>query len=51
PLPCSEQRGGGFPTLLKVATGVNKGFCKTEVSQAQKINQNKKGQYSTMGIE
>ncbi|CAG8462047.1 18625_t:CDS:2 [Gigaspora rosea] len=43
--------GGGSPMLLKVATGVNKGFCETEVSQAQKMSQNKKGQYSTIGIE
>ncbi|CAG8780774.1 23005_t:CDS:2, partial [Gigaspora rosea] len=43
--------GGGFPTLLKVATGINKGICETEVSQAQKMSQNKKGQYSTIGIE
>ncbi|CAG8830804.1 1438_t:CDS:2, partial [Gigaspora rosea] len=45
PLPCSGQRGGGSLTLLKVATGVNKGSCETEVSQAQKMSQNKKGQY------
>ncbi|CAG8788804.1 8799_t:CDS:2, partial [Gigaspora rosea] len=51
PLPCSGQRKGGSPTLLKVATGVNKGFCETEVSQARKMRQNKKGQYSTIGIE
>ncbi|CAG8829257.1 17195_t:CDS:2, partial [Gigaspora rosea] len=44
-LPCSGQRGGGSPTFLKVATGVNKGFCETKVSQAQKMSQNKKGQY------
>ncbi|CAG8829674.1 14314_t:CDS:2, partial [Gigaspora rosea] len=44
-LSCSGQRGGGSPTLLKVATGVNKRFCETEVSQAQKMSQNKKGQY------
>ncbi|CAG8482694.1 12445_t:CDS:2 [Gigaspora rosea] len=37
--------------LLKVATGVNKRFCETEVSQAQTMCQNKKGQYSTIGIE
>ncbi|CAG8811847.1 10956_t:CDS:2, partial [Gigaspora rosea] len=42
---------GGFPTLLKVATGVNKGFCETKVSQAQTMSQNKKGQYSTIEIE
>ncbi|CAG8814920.1 20383_t:CDS:2, partial [Gigaspora rosea] len=45
PLPCFGQRGGGSPTLLKVVTGVNKEFCETEVSQAQKTSQNKKGQY------
>ncbi|CAG8755059.1 6483_t:CDS:2, partial [Gigaspora rosea] len=45
PLPCPGQREGGSPTLLKVATGVNKGSCATEVSQAQKMSQNKKGQY------
>ncbi|CAG8761644.1 4549_t:CDS:1, partial [Gigaspora rosea] len=41
----------GFPMLLKVATGVNKEFCETKVSQAQEMSQNKKGQYSTIGIE
>ncbi|CAG8786549.1 5907_t:CDS:2, partial [Gigaspora rosea] len=46
-----EIKGRRLPTLLKVATGVNKRFCETEVSQAQKISQNKKGQYSTIGIE
>ncbi|CAG8790184.1 14563_t:CDS:2, partial [Gigaspora rosea] len=35
-------REGGPTMLLKVATGINKGFCKTEVSQAQKMSQNKK---------
>ncbi|CAG8441514.1 12237_t:CDS:2, partial [Gigaspora rosea] len=47
-LPCSRQREGGSPTLLKVATGVNKGFCETEVSQAQTMSQNKKGQYKIL---
>ncbi|CAG8680009.1 4379_t:CDS:2, partial [Gigaspora rosea] len=40
-----NTKEGDFLALLKVATGINNEICETEVSQAQTMSQNKKGQY------